>query len=300
MMKLFHTFGSDKITKVAFTLLLMAMPVAFSSCSLMQKKTVKIEAQLPSDRSELTQAVESSYRSSALEHGKIEGYWRIATVSGRKPSGPDAPYLKFVRLNDDENRVYGSNGCNTINADYTCNPADSTLKFSQVLTTMRACPDAQTDALINQAIDLTERYTISRRGKVYTLSLCSGSGAPLMTLTHQDYDYLNGTWGVKGLNGKDVKCPDMLLVIDVEEGRIHGNTGCNILNGTLIPDMLEQGVVSFQNLSTTRMSCPNINLENMLLVALEQTVNVRPVDANTVDMLDSTGSPILTLTRQQK
>lgn len=274
----------------------LALPLLMASCAL-NRKTIRIEPQLPADRSAVAQQSASSYRSQALERGEVEGYWRIATVMGERAKGEEAPYLKFVKTPGGEARVYGNNGCNTLNSDYACNPADSTLTFSKSITTMRACPDMKVAGLINDALAQARRYTIACTGQTYTLTLSGAGGQPLMVLTHQDYDFLNGTWEVVTLNGSAVKCPDMRLVIDLEEGRIHGNTGCNIMNGTIIPDMLEQGVVSFQDLSTTRMSCPNLSLENMLLVALEQTVSVRPSGPDTMDLLDSTGQPLVTLHR---
>lgn len=41
------------------------------------------------------------------------------------------------------------------------------------------------------------------------------------------------------------------LVIDVPEGKVHGNTGCNILNGSLETDMEAANSISF------RLDCDN-------------------------------------------
>ena len=46
-----------------------------------------------------------------------------------------------------------------------------------------------------------------------------------MELMHQNFQFLNGTWLVKEIDGQPVNVPDMKLVIDVDEGRLHGNTG---------------------------------------------------------------------------
>lgn len=273
---------------------LLALPL--TGCDLLQKN-VKAEAGLPSDRETVAPASgkDETYRSQALERGEIGGWWAIAEVGGKKAKGEEPPFLKF---DADTHRVYGNNGCNTLNGSYTANAADSTLSFSQMATTMRTCAGedlSETD--INLALDRTARYTWSRENLLYKVTLLSSKGQPLMTLVHQDYEFLNGTWTLASLGGKAADNPDIKLVIDVEEQKIHGNTGCNILNGTLIPDMLEAGAVTFTNMATTRMTCPDIELETELLVALEEVTTARPVNAQTVDLLDAHGQKVMTLRR---
>ncbi len=276
-------------------LILACTLLPLAGCDMLQRN-VKTEAQLPDDRENAVSAgVNAPYRSQALDRGDITGYWTISEVAGKKAVGEEAPYLKFEKSTG---RVYGNNGCNTLNSDYRVNPKDSTLSFSGTATTMRACATpGLSEVDINLALANTARYSWSRTGAIYRLTLYSADRKPLMTLVHQNYDFLNGTWTVSNLNGKALNNPDIKLVIDVEEEKIHGNTGCNILNGTLLTDMMEQGAVTFTNLATTRMMCPDIDVETELLVCLEATASVSPVNANTVNLLNSEGRVILTLTR---
>lgn len=268
--------------------------IALTGCDMLQKN-VKAEAQLPSDRETVVTKNTEAYRSQALERGEIGGYWAISQVAGKKAVGEEPPYLKFDIAGS---KVYGNNGCNTLNSDYKANPADSTLRFTNTVTTMRACAtEGLSEIDINLALANTAYYTWDRRGLLYTVTLLSDSHQPLMTLVHQDYEFLNGTWTVVSMGGKPIDNPDIKLVIDVEEQKLHGNTGCNILNGTLTTDMLEAGAVSFTNMSTTRMMCPDLEQETELLVALEEVTEARPVDARTVDLLDIHGTVILTLRR---
>ncbi|MCM1319958.1 MAG: META domain-containing protein [Muribaculaceae bacterium] len=268
--------------------------LTLTGCDLF-KKSVKTEATLPSDRENVITSNTKSYRSQALERGEIGGYWAISEVGGVKAVGEEPPYLNF---NIKEKKVYGNNGCNTLNADYTANPNDSTLQFSNIITTMRLC-DVQglSEIEINKAMANTARYTWHRDGLLYTITLLNSSDHPLMQLVHQDYEFMNGTWTVTELSGKPIDNTDIRLVIDVEEQKIHGNTGCNILNGTLIPDMLENGAITFTNLATTRKACPDLEQETELLVALEEVCTVHPIDANTITLYDAHEQPIITLRR---
>ncbi|MCM1005661.1 MAG: META domain-containing protein [Prevotella sp.] len=271
-----------------------AMTGSLCSCELFQRN-VKTEKSLPDDRENIEVTPAENYRSQSLERGEIGGYWAISEVAGKKAVGEEPPYLNF---NIKEKKVYGNNGCNTLNASYTANPADSTLQFSNMLTTMRSCSEEGLSEIdINLAMANTARYTWHRDGLLYTITLLNAADQPLMQLVHQDYAFMNGTWTVISMNGNAVDNPDIKLVIDIEEQKIHGNTGCNILNGTLIPDMLENGAVTFTNLSTTRMMCPDLESETELLVALETAAVARPVDANTINLLNGHDQVILTLRR---
>lgn len=85
-----------------------AMVMTMASCSMFQKN-VKTEAQLPSDRTTITNGQQKSqpYRSQALERGELSGDWAIETVGGTKASGETPPYIRFDNANK---RIYGNNG----------------------------------------------------------------------------------------------------------------------------------------------------------------------------------------------
>lgn len=270
--------------------------MVLTGCNAFQKN-VKTEAQLPTDRENvLTNTANSeNYRSQALERGDISGYWAISEVGGKKAVGEETPFLKFEQSTG---MVYGNNGCNTLNSQYQVNPKDSVLRFTNTVTTMRACATpGLSEVDINLALANTAYYTWSRKGEVYTITLLNNNRQPLMTLAHQNYDFLNGTWTVTSLNKKKVDNPDIKLVIDMEEQKIHGNTGCNILNGTILTDMAQSGAITFTGLATTRMMCPDIELETELLVTLEEVAAAKPVNSKTVNFMDAHGEVVLTLTR---
>jgi heat shock protein HslJ len=56
--------------------------------------------------------------------------------------------------------------------------------------------------------------------------------------------------------------------------------------------------ISFQQMITTRMSCPDSNnYEQDLLVALEEVTSARPISKNRVDLLDGSNTVVLSLIR---
>ena len=92
---------------------------------------------LPTDREQIQKdKTAKTYTPEELAKGVVRGDWAIEKVGNRDAVGEDAPFLKFV---PEEKRVYGNNGCNALNAEYTYSPKDSTIRFSQAITTLRAC-----------------------------------------------------------------------------------------------------------------------------------------------------------------
>ncbi len=274
--------------------------IPFAACNVVKKtgdtaKDVKKEAVLPTDREKIVQPVSSVYTSEDLANGIVKGDWAIEKVNGKTAVGETAPFLKFE---PSEKRVYGNNGCNVINASYQYNPADSTLTFSNLASTMMACGmTGITDIEINAALDAARYYTWSLNGDDYLITLLDADRQPVMEMMHQNFQFLNGTWAVKEIDGEAVNMPDMKLVIDVDEGKIHGNTGCNILNGTLETDMDAANSISFQKLGVTRKACPDMNYETQLLVALEDASKAKPLQQGKVELINSLGKVVLVMER---
>ena len=62
-----------------------------------------------------------------------------------------------------------------------------------------------------------------------------------------------------------------VIEIYLEEERIHGNAGCNTINGKV---EVEGSNISFSEIITTEMACPG-NLEQRFLAALESIDNYK-------------------------
>lgn len=277
-------------------ILLALIPVgACSSLGKKESQDVKKEAVLPTDREKIVQPVSAVYTSEDLSKGVVKGDWAIETVNGKPAVGEKAPFLKF---SPEEKKVYGNNGCNVLNANYRYNPADSTLSFSDFATTMMACGmEGITDYEVNAALAAAHFYTWRLNGDDYYLTLYDADRQPVMELMHQNFQFLNGTWAVKEIDGQSVNNPDMKLVIDVDEGKVHGNTGCNILNGSLETDMDAANSISFQGIALTRMACPEGSYETQFVMALEEAMRAKPLKNGRVELIDSEGKAVLLLER---
>lgn len=292
-------YSKVKLNNIVWLFGGMLVVLGSTSCSVIKEKfgkNVDKEIVMPTDREVLQQkASPLSYTSSELTSGVVKGDWTIESVGGNLAVGEKTPFLRFV---PGEKRIYGSDGCNVINGNYICNPADSTMSFSGLMSTMMVCAtEGITDVAINQALADTRRYDWEIDGHDYRITLEDAAGTPLLTMVHCNFDFLNGAWHVVSIDGEPANVEAMNLVIDVDEGKIHGNTGCNILNGKVEADKDSPNSISFCAIRTTRMACPDLESETRLVVALEEAVTARALAKDRVALLAGGGRQVLELVK---
>lgn len=281
----------------------VSLAAGMTSCDtfnkLFHKETtpeIKKDNVLPQDREAIqVKADPKTYSPEEFKRGVIKGDWAIEKVYGQEAIGEKAPFLKFVEA---DKRVYGNNGCNTINAEYSYIPMDSTLTFSNVAVTMMLChKEGITDYLINQALNEARTYNLRETADGYEMNVYDANHQVVMQLTHQNLDFLNGTWKIVAIEGKPVNVEKMKLVFDIDEHKVHGNTGCNVLNGRLETDMEAPNTFSFEGIGVTMMYCPEIEYQSAMLFALEEACRAKPINKNQVQLLDAEGKAVLTLER---
>ncbi|MDE7389167.1 MAG: META domain-containing protein [Muribaculaceae bacterium] len=272
--------------------------LALGSCSTIQgllgsSKRTRIPA------TEVQRPAEAEAAHTDLSPRALAGRWMITSVGKTTVSGyeDEWPYIEFA---PSEGRFYGSNACNVINGSYAVHTGQL-MELSNIATTMRMCPDDTLAYPIARALDAVRSYSIATRKGSQILSLHNEKHLTVMTLRNTDILFLNGPWQVTAIGQNEVENPDVRLVIDVNENKVHGNTGCNILNGTITQDPLVSSSVQFSDLITTRMACrPGDDTEQRLLIALEEVATARRMDNDRVELLSQSGRHLLTISRLSK
>ena len=87
---------------------------------------------------------------------------------------------------------------------------------------------------------------------------------------------LHDIWALESINGEEFIRKNQtnnhpLIEIYLKEERLHGNAGCNNINGKVDVD---GNNISFSNIITTEMACPG-DLEQRFLAALESIDNYK-------------------------
>lgn len=82
---------------------------------------------------------------------------------------------------------------------------------------------------------------------------------------------LHDIWALESIEGEKIIIDETVrnlpaLEIYVEDKRVHGNTGCNVLNGRV---EIDEDKIAFSKIIATEMACPG-NLEQRFLSALQK------------------------------
>lgn len=231
----------------------------------------------------------------------LYGEWTIANVGGMEVTGEERPYLIFdtTAVNPFEMKLYVNDGCNYLNGRVAVTPKGDIRPVNDFLSTMRYCADAKYELGIGTALNSMAHFKIEKISNDYILYLKNASDSTTMTMRKSDLTFLNGAWRVSVLDGKNIPADaEMQMVIDLPELKVHGNTGCNILNGSIFVDPAKQNSLQFSNLATTRMACPGMEREQKFLVVLEQVETAIPgKDKDTALLKDDHGQVMMQLTR---
>lgn len=275
------------LNSIAFAAAIIGMPLSLSAAE------TDVNNSIPAD-SAVVVAEETivAYPGSNAD-SRLEGEWFIDNINGEKMTGEDRPFLNFDLS---QNRVYGNNGCNIINANIVTG-GDNKLRFTDMLSTRKYCANAPFEYLINTTLDQVRGYKISRFGHEYYLDLTNERGHLIMVLRKHNMDFLNGAWQVTEIDGQANANEGIRFVIDLPEKKLHGNSGCNIVNGEIMIDPDVTNSLQFGNLLSTRMMCPDIATETAVLVALEETEKAFAKSDDTVTFVNHAGKPVLKLIR---
>lgn len=276
-----------------------AILLTVSGCSLLQKSSAPAQAEpTPVVGVVKTQTVEQT---EGTIHKVFYGEWMASRVGELTITGDNRPYIVFDA--DPTNpflvKCYANNGCNTINGEFAITPGGNMKPTTELISTMMLCPDAPYEMGFSTALNTVASYSIEKIGSDYLLYLKNEAGETTMILRKSDLDFANGAWSVQKIN--DAHAPqeaEMRLVIDIPELKIHGNAGCNVLNGKISINPDVQNSLSFSDLITTRMSCPYLEAEQSLIQALESAKTVATTgNKDVIYFADAAGKTVLVLKR---
>lgn len=187
-------------------------------------------------------------------------YWKLVEIAGN-PVDTGLNSEPFIQFDAEDNRVGASGGCNTMGGTYDLKP-NNRLQFSQMISTMMACPNMEVEAALSDVLGRTDSYAIQGD----TLSLFRARMAPLARFVavpenQRAAAVLNGTWRLDYIGGVaetlDELFPNEKPTITFDMGKLHvsGQGGCNRYSGGFTVD---NHAISFGELATTRMYCQGV------------------------------------------
>ena len=107
--------------------------------------------------------------------GITNKYWKLVTLEGQPVTMAPGQEREAYFMLKDSSRVVGFGGCNVLNGRYELNESQRRLRFTNLLTTLRACPGPDTEPAFLQVLNQADNYTV----QADTLRLNVGRRAPL-------------------------------------------------------------------------------------------------------------------------
>ena len=273
------------------------MAITTTSCSLLSKVTEK-KPQQPQHEQTVgavpeTESTVADDEATSLK--PLEGEWSITEVLGQEVvvNGENHPKLTLTPKGEGMLEVIGYNGCNYLNGVWNIR-GNRIIPAGEMISSLRACPDAPYEFSVNQALGQAAGYTVADDSNI---TLSSASGKDVMKLRKRGLAFLNGAWKVTSIDGEPITA-NIYIVLDIDEHKVHGNAGCNLLNGEIVVNLDKGDGIEFRNLVTTRMSCPDLATERQFLVAMENVATVaKGTNDDNASLLDSSAKPVVTLQR---
>lgn len=105
----------------------------------------------------------------------VEKYWKLKSLNGNPVEMTDDQEREaYFTLKTEGNRVVGFGGCNNLMGSYKLGVGNR-IRFSQMATTMMACPDAENESEFLKVFERADNYTLTGD----ELLLNEGKKAPL-------------------------------------------------------------------------------------------------------------------------
>ena len=232
----------------------------------------------------------------AVPVSSINGEWNIIEVNGSKVAPGESRTLPFT------GRVSGNSGCNRMMGTFDVNAKPGSLELGAMASTRMMCPDMTTEKNVLSALAQVKGYKKAGKGKMY---LCNASNRPVVVLEKKEADVklsvLNGEWKIKEANGEAIPSgmeKQPFIAFDVKKKSIHGNAGCNLINGGFETSTSNAKSISFPGVASTMMACPDMETEGKILKALNEVKSFDVLAGGGIGLYDANNALVIVLEKK--
>lgn len=114
-----------------------------------------------------------------------------------------------------------------------------------------------------------------------------------------DVKKLEGKWNIIEVKGKKLLMEGLpSMDFDMQEGKIHGNAGCNLFNSTIELNADDVSLITINPGATTMMACPDMETEDAILKAMNDVKRVKSGQSeDEMLLIDSNGNVVFVLSK---
>ena len=238
----------------------------------------------------------------AMPLSSINGEWNIIEVNGSKVTPGESRTLPFITFDTATGRVSGNSGCNRMMGSFDVNAKPGSLELGAMASTRMMCPDMTTEKNVLSALAQVKGYKKAGKEKMY---LCNASNRPVVVLEKKEADVklsvLNGEWKIKEANGEAIPSgmeKQPFIAFDVKKKSIHGNAGCNLINGGFETSTSNAKSISFPGVASTMMACPDMETEGKILKALNEVKSFDVLAGGGIGLYDANNALVIVLEKK--
>lgn len=230
----------------------------------------------------------------------INGEWNIIEINGVTvvpAPGKDFPNIGF---DTSTGRLFGNSGCNRMMGSFDAVKAGE-LALGPIAGTRMMCPDMTME---NNVLNTLKNVTGYRKAGTGKIALLNAYDRPVLVLGPRvvilPISALAGEWKVAKVNGYAIPAnleSKPFVVFDLNSNRIHGNAGCNMINGGIVTEEGSPQAISFPAVSVTMMACPDMDAERRILDALNEVKSFDVLPDKTAVLYDQNGAQLIVLKR---
>ena len=196
----------------------------------------------------------------AASLSSLNGEWNIIEVNGSAIVPAENQELPFIGFDTATGKVYGNSGCNRMMGSIDLNSKPGTIDMSRLGSTRMACPDMTTEQNVLNALGQVKSY--KKLGK-HNMALCNA--------------FIN---------------------FDVKKKSIHGNAGCNLINGGFETDKENPRSISFPNVISTMMACPDMEVEGKVMKAINEVKSFDVLSGGGIGFYSADGTLVMVLVKK--
>lgn len=238
----------------------------------------------------------------AASLSSLNGEWNIIEVNGSAIVPAENQELPFIGFDTATGKVYGNSGCNRMMGSMDLNSKPGTIDMSRLGSTRMACPDMTTEQNVLNALGQVKSY--KKLGK-HNMALCNASNRPVVVLQKKASDVklsaLNGEWKIEEVNGEAIPSgmeKQPFINFDVRKKSIHGNAGCNLINGGFETDKENPRSISFPNVISTMMACPDMEVEGKVMKAINEVKSFDVLSGGGIGFYSADGTLVMVLVKK--
>ena len=216
---------------------------------------------------------------------QLNGEWNIIEADGQTVYLPRETWA-YLFFDYDNHVMYGNTGSNSINAVFTVDGSNNFKLQEHDFYITNKTDNLYQDAENRILKGLRESRTIAlyKKGDIEFMELKRDKNHVSLKLVRHNLDFMNGSWLVESINGKDVSMCQIKLVNDIDLQTVNIVSGSNIINGAIYIDHTEPFGIEYEDLKSTRYQWKYIDTETRLLISLEETLYCRKLNESEVEL----------------